>query len=75
MSRTDSGMPQNADFFAPPPLGPELAGGKWKVHVIDDDGKITEENIPGKQVSGKREWRRTKSRRNVYCITHKIRWR
>ncbi|CAA7029075.1 unnamed protein product [Microthlaspi erraticum] len=52
MSRTDSGMPQNEDFFAPPPLGPELAGGKWKVHVIDDDGKIIEENITGKQVWG-----------------------
>ncbi|CAA7023971.1 unnamed protein product [Microthlaspi erraticum] len=41
---------QNEDVSSPPLLGQELACEKWKVHVIDDDGKITEENISGKQV-------------------------
>ncbi|CAH2035461.1 unnamed protein product [Thlaspi arvense] len=38
------------DFIAPPPLGPELASGKWKVRIIDGDARITEERISGKEV-------------------------
>ncbi|KAG7559171.1 Transposase-associated domain [Arabidopsis thaliana x Arabidopsis arenosa] len=44
MSETDS--------QAPPPLGPELASGKWRVRVIDGDRNITEEKISGKEVWG-----------------------
>ncbi|KAG7585534.1 putative transposase Ptta/En/Spm plant [Arabidopsis thaliana x Arabidopsis arenosa] len=38
------------NLVAPPPLGPELASGKWKVHVRDLHGNITEENVSGKQL-------------------------
>ncbi|CAH2060367.1 unnamed protein product, partial [Thlaspi arvense] len=38
------------DFIAPPPLGPKLASGKWKVRIIDGDARITEERISGKEV-------------------------
>ncbi|CAH2059942.1 unnamed protein product [Thlaspi arvense] len=48
------------DLIEPPPLGPELASGKWRVRVIvwdsdvssvlDGDARITEEQISGKEV-------------------------
>ncbi|CAE5988002.1 unnamed protein product [Arabidopsis arenosa] len=50
MSGTDSQVSHNEDLSAPPPLGPELASGKWRVRVVDGDAKITEEMISGKEV-------------------------
>ncbi|CAA7054529.1 unnamed protein product [Microthlaspi erraticum] len=38
------------DSIAAPPLGPELASGKWRVRVIDADAKITEQQLSGKEV-------------------------
>lgn len=34
MLKVGSESSQNEDLVVPPPLGPELASGKWKVYVI-----------------------------------------